>query len=287
LAIKVRFAVTKSLKMLAFSNCKINIGLNIYNQLPNGYHNIETIFYPVNWFDTIELIENKINSVRYTGYGLMVDGGVENNLIVKAYNMLKQDFNLPGADLYLLKNIPMGAGLGGGSANAAAMLKLCNTFFGLNLSNAALESYAAKLGSDCAFFINNKPAYTFGIGGNLKQIDLKLSDYYIGIVKPNVHISTKTAYENAYKRGEKKSNTALTDYVHLPVNEWQNYFTNDFEPYVFKEFKEVALIKDKMYELGALYASMSGSGSAVYGIFKHQPELKKHFNHPFIFSGKL
>ncbi len=273
--------------MLAFSNCKINIGLNIYNRLPNGYHNIESIFYPVNWFDTVELIENKNNSIKYTGYGLVVDGDVENNLIVKAYSMLMKDFKLPGADLYLLKNIPMGAGLGGGSANAATTLQLCNNYFGLNLNHAALESYAAKLGSDCAFFINNKPAYTFGVGSNLTPIDLNLSSYYIGIVKPNVHISTKLAYDNAFKRGEKQTNIALTDYIHLPINEWQNYFTNDFEPYVFKEFKEVALIKDKMYELGALYASMSGSGSAVYGIFKQQPELKKHFKQPFIFSGKL
>lgn len=273
--------------MLAFSNCKINIGLNIYDKLPNGYHTIESIFYPVNWQDTVEIIENQSNTITYHGYGLQVDGDVENNLIVKAYRVLKEKYNLPGADLYLLKNIPMGAGLGGGSANAAAVIKLCNNYFSLNLSTDEMETFAAQLGSDCAFFIKNKPAYTYGVGSQLQEIDLDLSNYYIGIVKPEVHVSTKLAYDNAYKRGKKNIATTLLDVINLPVNEWKNNFTNDFEPYVFKTHPEVAEIKNKMYELGALYACMSGSGSSVYGIFNKQPQVKKHFKQPYIFEGKL
>jgi len=270
--------------MLKFSNCKINIGLNIYNKLPNGYHNIESIFYPVMLFDTIEIIPNNSGNINYTGYGLSINSPIENNLIVKAYKSLQQKFNVGGADIYVLKNIPMGAGLGGGSANAAYTLMLCNKIYNLQLDTTQLIQLAAELGSDCAFFILNKPAYTFGIGNLLKPINLDLSAYKIVILKTDVHISTSEAYANANKRGLKNDATNITEYLNQPIEKWHNYFTNDFENYVFHKFPEVAKLKEYLYKQGALYASMSGSGSAVFGIFNKNTSIDLNINNCFAFT---
>ncbi|MFN4084095.1 MAG: 4-(cytidine 5'-diphospho)-2-C-methyl-D-erythritol kinase [Bacteroidia bacterium] len=273
--------------MITFSNSKINIGLHIYDKLSNGYHNIESIFYPINWSDTIEIIPNKIGLVNYTQYGLKIDGSIDANLIVKAYNLLKADFNIGGADIYHLKNIPMGAGLGGGSANATYTLMLCNKIFNLGLNQNQLKIYASKLGSDCVFFIENKPAYVFGTGTETETIDLNLNEFFIVIVKPLFHVSTKEAYENAHKRGIKSNEILLKDLVKKPIKEWKNFLFNDFENYVFKKFPMVEEIKNKLYKNGALYASMSGSGSAVYGIFNEIVDLKNEFKDIAYFSNYL
>lgn len=274
--------------MIGFSNCKINLGLHIFDKRPDGYHNIETVFYPIKWFDTIEIIANKnIAETSLKIYGASIPGNASDNLILKAYNLLKNNYDLPPVEIILLKNLPIGAGLGAGSANAACTLQVLNNKFGLNLTAQELQALAAKLGSDCSFFINNAPSYTFGRGTELEQIDLNLQNYFVVIVKHQVHVSTQQAYENAYKRGKKTSTETLKDILSQPVNEWKNTLANDFETSVFKLHPELYETKVKLYGLGAVYASMSGSGSAVFGLFKEEVNLKKHFPQAVYFNGWL
>lgn len=274
--------------MIAFSNCKINLGLHIINNREDGFHNLETVFYPIPLADTLELIENDnnlLNSVTFKSFGLKIDGSLESNLIVKAYRLLANDFNLKAVDFYLLKNIPMGAGLGGGSSNAAIALKLLNNCLKLNLSNKQLENYAAVLGSDCAFFIENKPSYAIGRGEILEPINIDLNGYFFVLVKPNLHVSTAEAFANVYKRGE--GSISLKELIKNPIEKWNGLIENDFEKSVFKHHPSIGLIKEKLYENGAIYASMSGSGSSVFGLFKTEIDLKGQFENDFYFSCKL
>lgn len=274
--------------MIAFSNCKINLGLHIINKREDGFHNLETVFYPIPLADTLELIDNKIdafNDVTFTSYGLNIDGSLDSNLVVKAYRLLANDFKLKAVDFYLLKNIPMGAGLGGGSSNAAFALKLLNDSFGLNLSNKQLENYAAMLGSDCAFFIENKPSYATGRGEILEPINIDLSGYFFVLVKPNIHVSTADAFSNVYKRGE--SLVSLKELINNPIEKWNGLIENDFEKSVFKSHPRIGLIKNELYANGAIYASMSGSGASVFGLFKTEIDLKALFENDFYFSCKL
>lgn len=271
--------------MISFSNIKINIGLNIINKREDGYHNLETIFYSVPLNDTLELLNNNKesrNTINFHSFGLTIDGPIENNLIVKAYNLLANDFELNGVDFYLLKNIPMGAGIGGGSSNAAFTLKLLNEKFNLNLNTVQLENYAAKLGSDCAYFIENKPSFATGRGEVLNAIELNLNGYYFILVKPNIHVSTAEAFSNVVKRGN--TSVSLKDIIKKPIEEWKNLIENDFEKSVFKIHPSIEKIKEKLYANGAIYASMSGSGASVYGIFKNEINLKTEFESQFYFS---
>lgn len=254
--------------MISFPNAKINLGLNIVSKREDGYHNIESCFYPIPWRDSLEVIEAA--SFAFHSYGLEIPGDASSNLCVKAYELLKADFDIPPVEIHLLKNIPMGAGLGGGSADGAFTLKMLNELFDLQLSNLKLETYALQLGSDCPFFIENQPAIARRRGGNLESIDLDLSRYYLAIYNPAIHISTKEAYAGVKPH---QPTTAISEFIKTPVNQWRDTLENDFEASIFPNHPEIAQLKKEMYEAGAIYASMTGSGSTVYGVFE---EAIKH-----------
>ena len=265
--------------MITYPNAKINLGLNIVEKRPDGYHNLETVFYPINLQDALEvnLLEGEEDfSLKVSG--VPIEGEPENNLVVKAYRLLKKDYpEMPAIDIHMYKHIPTGAGLGGGSADAAFMIKLLNDKFKLNLSIEKMEEYAAILGADCAFFIQNKPVFATGIGNIFEPIQLSLKGYYLVLVKPDIFVSTKDAFAHIIPTQPTQS---LKEIIRMPVETWRATMKNDFEDSVFQKFPEIAAIKDKLYDLGAVYASMSGSGSSVYGIFREQVEFVDE-----IFSG--
>lgn len=254
--------------MILFANAKINLGLSITEKRKDGYHNIETIFYPVEMYDVIELIES--DELSFTTYGLDIPDD-EQNLCIKAYNLLKKDFpTIKPLAISLIKNIPIGAGLGGGSADASFVLKAINEINDLKLSIEQLKSYATQLGADCAFFITNKPMYAEGIGTELSDVAVDLSAYYIVIIKPDIHISTAEAYSRITPQTPKID---LRRAIQLPIQEWKYQIVNDFELGVFDTYPSIEEIKHRLYAHGAIYASMSGSGSAVFGIFEEEVNL--------------
>ena len=262
--------------MLLFPNCKINIGLQIKAKRKDGFHDIETVFFPVGLRDAVEMIENPHTDkeVFYSRSGIEIPGNEQDNLCIQAFYILKKDFpQLPNIKMHLHKAIPMGAGLGGGSADASFVLKLINEKFGLDLSAEQLIHYALKLGSDCPFFIINKPCYATGRGEILEEITLDLSAYKILLVNPGIHINTGWAFSNIHIQPVESN---LKDLVALPISSWQQYIHNDFEKPVFEAHPGIAEIKATLINEGALYASMSGSGSTVFGIFykKTDPSLK-------------
>ncbi|MGM9746703.1 MAG: 4-(cytidine 5'-diphospho)-2-C-methyl-D-erythritol kinase [Paludibacteraceae bacterium] len=248
--------------MIVFPNAKINLGLNVVGCRPDGYHDIETVFYPINVCDALEVVPAADTSFEVVGQPIA--GSTESNLVMRAYRLLQRDFRLPDVQITLLKKIPMGAGLGGGSSDAAFMLKLLNTQFALGVSDERLEAYAATLGADCAFFVRNVPAFAEGIGDRLTPLSLSLSSWKILLLKPAVHVSTAEAYAEVPCR---RWTHPLADVIQRPVNEWNGLLFNDFERSVFARHPELALIKQRLYECGAVYASMSGSGSTIYGLF--------------------
>ena len=256
--------------MVLFPNAKINLGLNILRKREDGYHELETIFYPIGLKDGLEFIENKQNKINFTSSGLPLNIDPEENIVVKAYRLLAADHSLPGLDIHLHKVIPFGAGLGGGSSDAAFLLKGLNDYFELGLFVSQLKKYAVKLGADCSFFLENKPAFACGIGEQLQNINFSLSGYFILLVKPSFGVGTKEAYAGIKPSIPKKS---LLDSIHLTPDNWQNCIVNDFEASVFPHFSAIAEIKTKLLEHGAIYASMSGSGSSVFGLFKSEPQL--------------
>lgn len=274
--------------MLVFPNAKINLGLNITEKRPDGYHNLETIFYPIPVEDALEVnVLNEGNEkFRLHQAGLEIEGAAENNLVVKAYKLLDEKFGLPSVDIHLYKHIPSGAGLGGGSADAAFMLKLLNERFSLQLSDDELEEYAARLGADCAFFISNRPTYAEGIGNIFSPVSLSLKGYQIWLVKPDVFVSTRDAFSQIKPHRPEMS---LKEIVKLPVEEWKGCMVNDFEESVFPQFPAIGEIKEEMYRQGAVYASMSGSGSSVYGLFKADAVLPDvdFGENAFIYKGIL
>ena len=273
-------------KMITYPNAKINLGLNIVEKRPDGYHNLETIFYPINLQDALEV--NKLeeeSTCRLKMSGIPIEGDSNNNLVVKAYHLLKNDFpDMPSIQIHMFKHIPTGAGLGGGSADAAFMIKLLNEKFKLNLSIEKMEEYAAQLGADCAFFIQNKPVFAKGIGNIFEPIQLSLKGFYIILVKPDIFVSTKDAFSHIIPC---KPSLSLKEVIQMPIETWRATMKNDFENSVFQKFPEIAAIKDKLYDLGALYASMSGSGSSVFGIFKEMTSLKENFPNCFVWEGKI
>lgn len=259
--------------MVLFPNCKINLGLNITGKRSDGYHDLETVFYPVHLKDAVEVIES--SSFQFSTSGLTIDGNTENNLCSKAYHLLKKDLpHLPTIQMHLHKAIPMGAGLGGGSADGAFTLKLLNKKIQLGLSEKQLINYSLQLGSDCPFFIINKPCYATGRGENLEQIDLDLSNYKIVIVHPGIHISTAWAFENITPQKPERS---VKEIIQQPIETWKSELNNDFEEPVFTKYPEIKKIKDELYNASAVYASMSGSGSAVYGFFDKQKQISIPF----------
>ena len=260
--------------MICFPNAKINLGLNVISKRTDGYHNIETVFYPVRLYDALEIVPAATEAMRFSQTGIPVTGEPETNLVLKAYRLLQKDYILPEIDIYLQKNIPFGAGLGGGSADAAFMLKLLNDFADLHLSDKQLEEYASQLGADCAFFIQNQPVFAEGIGMIFTPVSVPLFGYYITIVKPKIHISTREAYAQVTPQSPKES---IRDIITCPVETWKDRLVNDFEPSVFARFPEIGAIKQTLYEKGAVYASMSGSGSSVFGIFETPECLEAEF----------
>ena len=264
--------------MIIFPTAKINIGLNIIERRADGYHNLETIFYPVEIKDALEIIES--DKLSFESSGLEIPGRIEDNLCMKGYHLLKKDFDLPPIKIHLHKHIPIGAGLGGGSADAAFFIRLLNQNFNLNLNDEQMMEYARKLGADCAFFIRNKPVFAFDKGEEFEPIKLDLSNYKIVVVMPPVHVSTAEAYGGVKPALVKDS---LMELITLPVNEWRSHIKNDFEASIFKNHPAIRGVKASLYEAGALYASMSGSGSSVFGIFESTPDLSELENENQIF----
>ncbi len=255
--------------MIIFPNAKINIGLNVINRRPDGYHDLETVFYPIKINDALEII--KADKLSFESTGLEIPGRVEDNLCIKGYHLLKKDFDLPPVKIHLHKHIPIGAGLGGGSADAAFFIRLVDQTFNLGLTDDRMIAYARQLGSDCAFFIKNEPVFAFDRGDEFEPIKLNLSNYKIVLVMPPVHVSTSEAYSGVKPALVKHS---LMELIYRPVVEWKNYIKNDFEDSVFKNHPEIRGIKAALYEAGAIYASMSGSGASVFGIFDKTPDME-------------
>jgi 4-diphosphocytidyl-2-C-methyl-D-erythritol kinase len=251
--------------VVTFPNCKINLGLHIPGKREDGFHNLETVFYPVPFKDALELIPSTNTEIEFTITGLAVDGNAADNLCVKAYHLLKKDFpELPAVKIHLHKAIPLGAGLGGGSADAAFMLKLLNEKFKLNLSTSKLLNYALQLGSDCPFFIINEPCFATGRGEILEEVELDLSAYKIVLINPGIHVNTGWAFSNITPALPIKS---IVEIIQQPVETWKAELKNDFETAVFAAHPAIEEIKKSFYSQGAIYAAMSGSGSTVFGIF--------------------
>ncbi len=255
--------------MLCFPNCKINLGLYVARKREDGYHDIETIFYPLPLRDVLEAVPATRTQVHTTG--LAVAGNEQDNLVWKAYHLLRSEIpgKVPPLDIYLHKVIPMGAGLGGGSADGAFMLRLVNDLCRLGLPDNTLAEYALQLGSDCPFFIYNTPRFATGRGEQMEPANIDLSAYSIQLICPKVHVSTASAFRLITPA---PAQFDLRELNTLPVEHWRNNISNDFEAPVFKEHPVLADIKQQLYDKGALYAAMSGSGSAIFGIF---PKGKK------------
>ena len=279
--------------MIVFPCAKINLGLNIVSKREDGYHNLETVFYPIPLYDALEIkyMDEKFPSdtacdLKVTGN--VVDCDEQKNLVVKAYHILAADYQLPRIHTHLYKHIPSQAGLGGGSSDAAFMIRLLDERFRLNIGNPEMERYAARLGADCAFFIEAEPAYAEGIGDVLMPADGpdgNLQGYYLCVVKPDVAVSTKEAYSAITPKKPAKS---CRDIVRQPIETWKEELVNDFEEPIFKMHPELEAIKQKLYDQGAVYASMSGSGSALYCIFKEEPKgIEEQFDSMFCEVMKL
>ena len=254
--------------MLLFPNCKINLGLHILNKRDDGFHNLETVFYPVGLKDALEIIPSpgSNNAIEFTSSGLNIEGNTNDNICIKAYQLLKKDFpELPALKMHLLKAIPMGAGLGGGSADGAFTLQLLNQKFNLNLSTPELLNYALQLGSDCPFFIINKPCYATGRGEILEVVTTDLSNYTIVLVNPGIHVNTGWAFSQLTPALPQKS---IVSIIAQPVATWQQELHNDFEKPVFGKYPVIKKVKERLYTQGATYAAMTGSGSTLYGIFE-------------------
>ena len=248
--------------MIVYPNAKINLGLNILRKREDGYHDISSVFYPVKeCVDILEIVKSE--KFEFTKSGIEIPDG--ENICEKAWRLLDADFGIRNVKIHLHKQIAIGAGLGGGSADASFTLKVLDDLFDLNLSDTELEKYALKLGADCPFFIENKPKLVEGIGEKMTFVDLDLSDYEIRLVNPDIHISTKEAFSWVVPETTEQD---IEQIIQLPIKEWKNKLKNDFEKSVFIKYPELINLKDKLYKEGAIYASMSGSGSVVFGVFE-------------------
>ena len=277
--------------MISFPIAKINLGLNVVEKRPDGYHNLQTVFYPVPIKDALEV--HVMDEAFPSDYdcdlkvtNITIEGDEQRNLVVRAYQLLKQDFpTLPRIHSHLWKGIPTQAGMGGGSSDCAYMMLLLNQQFQLGLTDEQLIEYAAKLGADCAFFILSRPCYAEGIGEKLQPIDLSLSGYYIAVVRPDIPVPTKEAFSRIRPHYPAQN---CRETVMQPVETWRDTLINDFEESVFALHPEIGNIKQQLYDMGATYAAMSGSGSALFGLFKKQPDsLSQAFPNMFTFSSLL
>ena len=258
--------------MICFPNAKINLGLNIVSRRTDGYHNLETFFYPIGLRDALEIVPSgRKGDYRLFQTGVAIQGDKDDNLVIKALKLISEEKEIPGIDIHLFKKIPFGAGLGGGSSDAAFMLKLLNDTFSLGYTVPELEQKAARIGADCPFFIKNKPALAKGIGNLLEEVELDLSGYFFVLVKPGISVSTKEAYAMVSPVAPE---IPLGEIIKKPVSEWKGLLKNDFELPVYKKFPEICRIKEQLYARGAVYASMSGSGSSVYGFFEKETDIR-------------
>lgn len=268
--------------MICFPNAKINLGLNVVSKRPDGYHNIETVFYPIPVKDALEIVA--ADTLSFSQTGIQVDAPMEKNLVIKALNLLKTKYEIPPLEIHLMKAIPFGAGLGGGSADAAFMLKLLNDFCKLSIRPDELEMTAAAIGADCPFFIRNTPVFATGTGNIFEPVDISLSGYQFCLIKPDVAVSTPEAYSLVTPAAPSVS---LKEIVSKPVSEWKELMVNDFEKSVFAKHPMIGEIKEALYCAGAVYASMSGSGSSVFGLFEKPTRLKDDFADCFVWEGQL
>jgi 4-diphosphocytidyl-2-C-methyl-D-erythritol kinase len=258
--------------MICFPNAKLNIGLHVTEKRSDGYHNIESIFYPIPFNDVLEIIPKQTFSFK--SYGLNIPGNLESNLVYKAFKLMKEQFNIPEVEIQLIKAIPMGAGLGGGSSNAAFTISSLNELFELNLSQARLEELASEIGSDCPFFIENKPKFVYGRGEKMEQVELELKGKWILLANPNIHISTKEAYNLIQP---KHSSINLKEEIKKPITHWRETIKNDFQNKEYDSYPEIKKLHTQI-EKRALYTSLTGSGSSVYGIFNTPIEIETgHF----------
>ena len=248
--------------MITFPNAKINLGLNIVERRADGYHNIETVFYPIPLTDALEIVPAA--EVSLTCYGNAVDCPPEKNLVMKAYRLMQERYGLPPVAMHLYKHIPDGAGLGGGSSDAAHTLMMLNRMFDVGITDEETAAMAATLGADCAFFVYNRPLMATGIGDIFAPVDVDLKGKTLLLVKPPMGVDTRTAYSRV---APQQPSVPLSEVISRPVNLWDGLLVNDFEPSVFAALPQLWLIKARLLDAGALYAAMSGSGSTVFGIF--------------------
>ena len=277
--------------MIVFPIAKINLGLNVVEKRPDGYHNLQTVFYPVPIMDALEVLpmgegfpSDVDCDLKVTN--ISIEGDEQRNLVVRAYQLLKEDFpTLPRLHVHLWKGIPTQAGMGGGSSDCGYMIRLLNELFALELSDAQMMRYAARLGADCAFFILSKPCYAEGIGEELQPISIDLSGWYIGVVRPDIPVPTKEAFSLIRPHYPVKN---CREVVMQPIDTWRNELVNDFEESVFALHPELAAIKQRLYDMGATYAAMSGSDSALFGLFKEAPQgFSEAFEGMFTFVGVM
>ncbi len=269
--------------MISFPNAKINLGLNILEKRPDGYHNIESVFYPIGWCDILEIIPAPFFS--FSSSGLEIPGDPARNLIVSAFKLLQtQGILQEEVSIHLHKVIPMGAGIGGGSADAAFALNMMNDLFTLNLSTSALQELAGRLGSDCPFFIRNKPVFCYDKGGAFEDITLSLKGKYLVAVNPGIHISTVEAYSGVTPQ---KPETDIRTLISAPITHWKHQLKNDFENNLLIKYPAISVLKEQLYQLGAAYASMTGSGSTVYGIFEEKPAAMSFQDNYNVWEGYL
>jgi len=265
--------------MIVKPNCKVNLGLNIVRKRIDGYHDLETVFYPAGLCDIVEINPSADGRFRFSASGLKIPGDQATNLCVQAYELMREHFNIPPVDIHLQKIIPVGSGLGGGSTDGAYTLKALNEMFNLGMCNDHLKAFASRLGSDCTFFIENIPSFAKGRGEILEKVDVGLSGLYLLIVIPQVHVSTAEAY-SIIQPGRPAA--SLKEIIKLPLSQWKANMINDFEDPVCRKFPIIGQIKEMMYSKGAVYSSMSGSGSAVYGLFNEVPVTEGLFPGCFV-----
>lgn len=274
--------------MVVFPCCKINLGLNIVSRRPDGYHNLETVFYPIPLHDNLEVIDASGTSLPYILHktGLEIEGAPESNLVVRVLQSLRETYhNIPPVEIWLHKRIPSGAGLGGGSSDAAYMMRLLNEQYDLGMDDDDMEYRLSRLGADCAFFNKAIPAFATGIGDQLMPINLTLAGWNFVLVKPDIHVSTREAFSMVTPRRPEQS---LLQALSRPVETWRDTVVNDFEKSVFRHHPEIAAIKMTLYDMGAVYASMTGSGSSVFALFNNrQPEAQDIFKNHFVYQTRL
>jgi 4-diphosphocytidyl-2-C-methyl-D-erythritol kinase len=281
------FGLNFQANMICFPNAKINLGLYVTAQRPDGYHDLETVFLPIPLQDVLEIkpLGSRHQNYEWQQAGSPLDGSPEDNLVVRVYQELKREFQLPPISIYLYKRIPTGAGLGGGSSDAAFMMRLLCEQFDLHLHEEDMERRLSHIGADCAFFVRNKPALATGIGDCLTPIDLDLSEKYLLLVKPPLSVSTRQAYAHVVPAPPP---FCLTESLKLPLDTWRTHISNDFEKSIFSVYPQIEAIKQTLYDMHAIYAAMSGSGSAVYAILEHPfEEAPEIFKDCFVFQHRL